>query len=459
MTLGLSTQRIVAACIAVVLYALLCSCIVYRQRRKQALAKQAAAALTPALEGAVSWVIGYASQTGNAEQLAWQTARMLHTAGVPARIAQLSQLHADELQRTERALFIVSTYGEGDPPDNAVLFARKLLNANLPLKQLHYGVLALGDREYKNYCGFGRTLDQWLQMQGAQPLFTRVEVDNNHPDALHQWQHHLSHIAGTSDLPDWQAPAYARWQLVARRHLNPGSAGGPCFEIELKPAEGTALPNWESGDLIQVHPPSDPQRPREYSIASIPVDGSVQLLVRQERHDDGSLGIASGWLTQHAQLDDIVELRIRTHNNFRLGDNATRSLILIGNGTGLAGLRSHIKARAHHPQLRNWLIFGERNAAYDFYRRDEIQTWCDNGILTRADLVFSRDQPQREYVQDRLRATADLVREWLQDGAAIYVCGSLEGMASGVEAALTEIIGAEAVEHLIASGRYRRDVY
>jgi sulfite reductase (NADPH) flavoprotein alpha-component len=105
------------------------------------------------------------------------------------------------------------------------------------------------------------------------------------------------------------------------------------------------------------------------------------------------------------------------------------------------------------------LIFGERNAAHDSYYQHELQAWLQQGVLQRIDLVFSRDQPQREYVQDRLRAHAPLVCEWLDAGAAVYICGSLKGMASGVESALNEIIGAHGVEQLIEAGRYRRDVY
>ena len=456
---GLATERIVAACIAITLYVALCAAIGVMQWRRGQQALRDAAALMPAAPGTANWLITYASQTGNAEQLAWQTARLLHTAGMPAHILPLGQLQLADLQGAERALFIASTCGEGDPPDNASLFARNALATAAPLQQLHYGLLALGDRTYQNFCGFGRALDQWLQAQGAQPLFARIEVDNGQQDALHEWQHRLSHIAGTSDLPDWQAPAYERWQLVARRHLNPGSAGNPCFHLELAPEAGIALPHWESGDLLQVLPPADRQRPREYSIASIPDDGHVHLLVRQEHRSDSTLGVASGWLTEDASIGETIEVRLRSHGNFRLGENATRPMILIGNGTGLAGLRSHLKARAAQGQYRNWLIFGERNAAHDFYYREELLAWQQQGMLARADWVFSRDQPQREYVQDRLRSHAEAVREWLADGAAIYVCGSLEGMAGGVEAALTDIVGAKGVEQLIESGRYRRDVY
>jgi sulfite reductase (NADPH) flavoprotein alpha-component len=219
------------------------------------------------------------------------------------------------------------------------------------------------------------------------------------------------------------------------------------------------VPHWEAGDLVQVLAPADPDRPREYSIASIPADGRVHLLVRQERHADGQPGVASGWLTAQAALQSEIDLRLRPHANFRIGANARRPLILVGNGTGLAGLRAHLKARVAAGLTHNWLVFGERQEAHDAYHRDEIQAWVVQGALFRADLVYSRDGAEQRYVQDQLRAAADDVRAWLEEGAALYVCGSLEGMAAGVEAALVDIIGAEAVERLTEEGRYRRDVY
>ena len=88
-----------------------------------------------------------------------------------------------------------------------------------------------------------------------------------------------------------------------------------------------------------------------------------------------------------------------------------------------------------------------------------VQGWLARGDLARLDLAFSRDQAQKVYVQDRLRESAEQVRQWLDQGAAIYICGSLQGMAAGVDQALIDMLGAEAVERLIEQGRYRRDVY
>jgi sulfite reductase (NADPH) flavoprotein alpha-component len=435
-------------------YALVCLAPYLRTRRKRLAAAHAKA------EAAASpgWIVGYASQTGNAEALAQQTAATLKLAGIPARLAELSELGAEDLQRAERILFLVSTYGEGDAPDAAAAFAGRLMTISLPLPQLHYAVLALGDSAYAQYCGFGRALDQWLQAQGAQSLFPRVEVNRSADQAIGQWRQQLSHLAGTSDAPDWSAPAFDAWRLCERVQLNPGSAGAPVYHLELEPQDGV-LPEWQSGDLVQVAAPADPSRAREYSIASIPADGRVHLLVRLHTHDDGSHGVASGWLTQQAVLGQPVQLRLRQHRRFRLEGNAERPLILVGNGSGIAGLRGHLKARALAGQGRNWLLFGERNAAFDYHYRAELDGWQRDGLLEQLDMVFSRDQAGRRYVQDRLLEQAEVVRHWVAQGAAIYICGSLDGMAAGVDAALESALGREGLDQLAGAGRYRRDVY
>ncbi|RZT09184.1 sulfite reductase (NADPH) flavoprotein alpha-component [Duganella sp. CF402] len=434
-------------------YALVCLAPYLRTRRKRLAAARAKAEAADA-----GWIVAYASQTGNAEELAQQTAATLKLAGIPVRLAELSELGAEDLQGAERALFLVSTYGEGDAPDAAAAFAGRLMTTSLPLAQLHYAVLALGDTAYAQFCGFGRALDQWLQAQGAQSLFPRVEVNRSSDAAIGQWRQQLSHLAGTSDAPDWSAPAFEAWCLSERVQLNAGSAGEPIYHLELEPASGV-LPAWQSGDLVQVAAPADPSRAREYSIASIPADGRVHLLVRLHTHDDGSHGVASGWLTQSAALGASVQLRLRQHQRFRLNGNAERPLILIGNGSGIAGLRGHLKARALAGQGRNWLLFGERNAAHDYHYRAELDGWQRDGVLEKLDMVFSRDQAERRYVQDRLAEQAAEVRAWVDQGAAIYICGSLEGMAAGVDAALEATLGRDGLDALAAAGRYRRDVY
>jgi len=408
-------------------------------------------------------LVAFASQTGMAENLALQTIAALQTAGVNGQLLSFAQLNAAKLQSFKEVLLIASTYGEGDPPDAAADFIGAALPESADLSGTRYGLLALGDRTYRNFCGFGRRLDEWLQQRGAHPMFARIDVDNGEPEALHAWWRELSHIAATADLPAWQDVPYEPWVLRDRRHLNPGSAGGPVFHLELV-RQGAVTAGWQSGDLLQIQIPADPGRPRDYSIASIPADGAVHLLVRLEQRADGTTGLASGWLTQQAAPGSTVRARLRAHSQFRLDENAARDLILIGNGTGIAGLRAHLKQRAHEQASggqphRHWLIFGERQAAFDALYADDLAAWQASGLLAALDLVYSRDGQAERYVQERLQARAAQLRAWVEAGAALYVCGSLQGMAEGVATVLRAELGEAELARLQHEGRYRRDVY
>jgi len=197
---------------------------------------------------------------------------------------------------------------------------------------------------------------------------------------------------------------------------------------------------------------------REYSIASIPLDGALELLIRQTHYADGRLGIGSGWLTEYAAMKSDIALRIRENSAFH-PPAKNIPLILIGNGTGIAGLRAHLKARCALQQNNNWLIFGERNAAHDFYFKDELYNWQNQGLLTRIDTAFSRDQVESIYVQDIVKSSASDILKWVENGAAIYVCGSASSMAPAVHNELLELLGEAILSALTTSGRYRRDVY
>ncbi len=448
--------RALGAGSTVAAYAALCAAIYLRERSRKAEAARDSAALSVGTDAAAVLVL-FASQTGQAEAVAWDTARQLSAANTPARVMELNALDVPTLSAASRALFIASTYGEGDAPDGASVFVERVMSSLPALPSLSYAVLALGDRQYANFCGFGRALDEWLQAAGASREFDRIEVDNSDPAALGAWYAHWGDApASASNTED---AGFAPWRLVSREHLNPGSAGAPVFHLGLVPQARGPLPYWASGDLAQVVVASDPKRPRDYSIASVHADGELQLLVRQERHPDGTLGAASGLLTSTLGIGDSVALRVREHRGFRLDGNEARPLVLIGNGTGIAGLRAHLRARAAMGRHDNWLVFGERQEAHDFLYRREIEAWQAAGMIKRLDLAFSRDQADRFYVQHRLLQSADTLLRWLHDGAAIYVCGSLHGMASGVDAALRHIAGEAQVVELTASGRYRRDVY
>lgn len=425
------------------------------RRRKKRAAQAARAALEPSSGGAQSWLVGFASQSGFAEQLAWQAAGQLQAAGLAVSVQPLARLDEQALRQTRNALFVVSTFGDGEAPDSARGFERKLLGRALDLPHLRYAMLALGDRQYQQFCGFAQRVQGWLSQQGAQSLFAPVQVDGGDTAALASWQQQLASLTGSAVVAP-PPQSFAEWRVLGRECLNPGSAGAPTYLLRLQPLDGST---WQAGDILEVLPDNAAElASRDYSIASLPTDGVLELIVRQQRHADGSLGLGSGWLTARASLQGPVLARVRRNSSFH-GPEDDRPLILIGNGTGLAGLRSLLKARIAQGHQRNWLLFGERNAAHDFYCRDELQGWLATGDLARLDLAFSRDQAHKRYVQDCLADAAEQLREWLAGGAAIYVCGSLEGMAGGVEQTLRQLLGQAAVEALIEEGRYRRDVY
>lgn len=407
-------------------------------------------------------LVVHASQTGFASELAGRTASLLRAGSVSVDSRDISSVTPALLAGATRALFIVSTTGEGDAPDMATGFRRASMAAPLALHGLAYGVLALGDRDYEDFCAFGHDLEHWLHASGASPLFDLVEVDNGDQGALRHWQHHVAQLSGVTTQPDWSRPAYQPWRLVERRLLNPGSVGGPCFHLALVP-EDAALLHWHAGDIAEIGPrlasgESASLPHREYSIASIPADGALHLVVRQMRAADGTLGLGSGWLTEYATVGSTVDLRVRRNEGFHAPTD-DRPAIFIGNGTGIAGLRALIKARIARGHRRNWLVFGERHAAADRLHVDELEQWHEQGSIERLDLVWSRQARGSHYVQDRLRTMADEVRTCVTEGASIYVCGSLSGMAPGVDTALRQILGDAHVDELASKGRYRRDVY
>jgi sulfite reductase (NADPH) flavoprotein alpha-component len=431
----------------------------YLGRRRQ---RHAARAGRQALEAARGdgqpWLIGFASQNGFAEQLAWQTAGQLQAAGATVQVRPLAQLDAQALRGAGRALFVVSTFGDGEAPDSARGFVRRVLGGEFDLGHLEYALLGLGDRQYQRFCGFARQLHDWLQGQGARSLFAPVEVDNGDHSALQRWRALLGELTGSAPPSEAEPAArdgFAEWTLREKQWLNPGSSAAPVWRLAFEVPAGQ---RWQAGDLVEILPPQAGARPRSYSIASLADDGSLELIVRLHLHADGTPGLCSGWLCVQLVEGATAPLRLRRNTGFHLPED-DRPLLLIGNGTGLASLRALLRERAWRGQPRNWLLFGERTAAHDFLCRDELLAWQAEGHLQRLDLAFSRDQADKVYVQDRLRAAADELRAWLADGAAIYVCGSLEGMGEGVDAVLRELLGAAALAELQETGRYRRDLY
>lgn len=516
------------------------------------------------------WWVAHASQSGQAQMLAERTVAHLRALGRDARLLSIAQLDVAGLIAARRLLLVVSTTGEGDPPDTAAAFVRRVMSQTPDLSVLRFGLLALGDRSYSDYCAFGRVLDGWLQEHGAKPLFGRIEVDDGDPQAIADWLHALEDVAlaskssvtidhaGKAHTPDrvdsvspvpvvgvvglhaTPAPTVAEnsipkqwrgWVLHARHCLNPDSAAPALCDLELHPAEGV-LPPWLPGDVAVLRPHNSKQailrwldqhgikadaqvwidgqqRPvqdalrervlngaaapslvpsrravagrqghalslvdpdpvgriarlpvlpvREYSIASTTAGGRLRLIVRMQNDEEGRPGLGSGTLLD-SPLGTRLEFRLRSNPGFR-PPAPDVPLILIGAGSGLAGLLGLLEARAGQGVAGNWLLFGERDPQRDRVLDAELQAYVRSGLLQHLDRSFSRDASAPAYVQHALHSHALRLREWLARGAHLRVCGSRSGMGEGVHATLIELLGEDAVDALVAEGRYRREVF
>ena len=215
-------------------------------------------------------------------------------------------------------------------------------------------------------------------------------------------------------------------------------------------------------------------QPRLYSISSSPLVSphEVELTVsavRFEHQGRPRRGVCSTFLADHGDGAD-VPVFVQQTKHFRPPEDPTAPMIMIGPGTGIAPFRGFLQERrALGHAGRNWLFFGERDSATDFYYRDELESWQRDGLLTKLSLAFSREQRQKVYVQDRLREQGSHVWSWLEDGGHVYVCGDATRMASDVHRALVEVArtwggldeddATEYFARMAREKRYVRDVY
>ncbi|EPF5077207.1 NADPH-dependent assimilatory sulfite reductase flavoprotein subunit [Yersinia enterocolitica] len=218
-----------------------------------------------------------------------------------------------------------------------------------------------------------------------------------------------------------------------------------------------------------------PLTPRLYSIASsqAETENEVHITVGVVRYDiDGRprTGGASGYLADRLEVDGDIRIFIEHNDNFRLPTNPETPVIMIGPGTGIAPFRAFMQQReADGATGKNWLLFGNPHFTEDFLYQVEWQRYVKDGLLTRIDLAWSRDQADKIYVQDKLREQGAELWNWIQQGAHIYVCGDANRMAKDVEQVLLDVValhGAmdaeqadEYLSELRLARRYQRDVY
>ncbi|RAX00372.1 MULTISPECIES: NADPH-dependent assimilatory sulfite reductase flavoprotein subunit [unclassified Photorhabdus] len=218
-----------------------------------------------------------------------------------------------------------------------------------------------------------------------------------------------------------------------------------------------------------------PLTPRLYSISSsqAEVENEVHLTVGVVRYEiDGRArtGGASGYLADRLQENGDIRIFIEHNDNFRLPADPRTPVIMIGPGTGIAPFRAFMQQReADGAEGKNWLFFGNPHFTEDFLYQVEWQRYVKDGLLTRIDLAWSRDQQHKVYVQDKLREQGEEVWRWIKEGAHLYVCGDANRMAKDVEHALLDIIAEhggmdteqadEFLSELRLERRYQRDVY
>ncbi|MFC4820864.1 assimilatory sulfite reductase (NADPH) flavoprotein subunit [Dokdonella ginsengisoli] len=535
----------------------------------------------------------YGSQTGNSRRLAEKLARDAEGAGLAVRLVRADAYTQRELKNERHLAIVISTQGDGDPPDDARGFVEFLAGKRAPqLPELKYTVLALGDSSYPQFCAIGRKLDARLAELGATRLVALAEADLDLETVAAPWLERALAAArealkaGTpraatvtplravapSHASEWTrerpfaAELLVNQRITARdgtrdvRHLElslegsglayePGDALGvwPTNPPQLVEAvlealhldggaavalagETHSLRDWllarreltklarpfvaahaaqaraadlnrllapdrasELGallqghqviDLLRAHPaewPAEefvaalrPLTPRLYSIASSrkAVGDEVHLTVARleyETFGHAHVGAASAFLA--AREDGAsVPVFLESNERFRLPRDGARDVIMIGPGTGVAPFRGFAQERASvGARGRNWLFFGNPYFDRDFLYQLEWQAALKDGSLHRLDLAFSRDQPQKIYVQDRLRERGRELYDWLENGAHLYVCGDATRMAKDVHAALVDLVAEhggrereQAVEYVDAlqqQGRYARDVY
>lgn len=215
--------------------------------------------------------------------------------------------------------------------------------------------------------------------------------------------------------------------------------------------------------------------PRMYSIASSQAmhPNDVQTTVRVVRYDAHGRerqGLASGHLGERAPVGGSMPIFLHANGNFRLPEDTTAPVIMVGPGTGIAPFRAFLEERqANGEKGDNWLFFGEQRRTLDFLYQEQLEGMHKDGLLTRLDTAFSRDQAKKVYVQDRMQENAAELYAWLERGAFFYVCGDATRMAKDVELALLDAIAKgsngtldhanEYLTKMKKEKRYQRDVY
>jgi len=529
--------------------------------------------------------IVYGSESGNAESVADLLKKESTQRGLVPTVHDMGDIEPAVLKKAANLIVVVSTWGEGDPPDRATSFYTTFMSDSAPrLEQTRFAVLALGDTSYEHFCKIGKDFDSRLESLGAKRFYDRVDCDVDFETPAQQWiQGALDTlqrlqgsavpamgIAATAKAPaaasdyskknPFPAPLKKRILLNGRGsnketlHLEfslaesgmtyqPGDAlaliPSNCSEVvdsilqagkfsttdehvrdallykyditglnasilqkynqfaqsaainrlllpENKPQLQEYIHGREIIDVLTDFPVQGlkfasfteilrPIPPKLYSIASSlkahPDEVHLTVaVVRYQSHGRDRKGVASTFLSDRIQPEATAPVYIHKNKNFKLPEDDSKPMIMVGPGTGIAPFRAFVEERAATGASgQTWLFFGDQHYTYDFLYQTEWQDHLKAGSLNRLDVAFSRDTRQKYYVQHAMLKQSKDIYAWLEEGGYVYVCGDATRMAGDVHEALIEIVHSQQgrnredaiayVEQLKKERRYQRDVY
>ncbi|NRF01665.1 assimilatory sulfite reductase (NADPH) flavoprotein subunit [Bacillus subtilis] len=534
----------------------------------------------------------YGSQTGNAQGLAENAGKQLEQSGFQVTVSSMSDFKPNQLKKVTNLLIVVSTHGEGEPPDNALSFHEFLHGRRAPkLEDLRFSVLALGDSSYEFFCQTGKEFDQRLEELGGKRISPRVDCDLDYDEPAAEWLEGvlkgLNEAGGGNAAPASAAASQTgessysrtkpfRAEVLENLNLNGRGSNKETRHVELS-LEGSGL-TYEPGDSLGVYPENDPElvelllkemnwdpeeivtlnkqgdvRPlkealiyhyeitvltkplleqaaqltgndelrellapgneenvkayiegrdlldlvRDYGPFSVSAQEFVSILrkmparlysiasslsanpdevhltigaVRYDAHGRERKGVCSILCAERLQPGDTLPVYVQHNQNFKLPKDPETPIIMVGPGTGVAPFRSFMQEREETgAEGKAWMFFGDQHFVTDFLYQTEWQNWLKDGVLTKMDVAFSRDTEEKVYVQHRMLEHSAELFEWLQEGAAVYICGDEKHMAHDVHNTLLEIIekegnmSREEAEAYLADmqqqKRYQRDVY
>jgi len=518
--------------------------------------------------------IVYASESGNSEKLAGDFAKAARKNGLKPAVIDMADLELAALTKAKRLVFIAATWGEGEPPGRAARAYNELMGEGAPrLDGVEFGVLALGDTAYAEFCAVGRKIDERLAALGGKRVVDRVDCDLDFATLASRWIDNALKVLTPPDADRGRvievdfgkpgaAPANEIVEAEVAEHINLNSSRSDKETIHLALSFEGAAPAYEPGDSLDLYVENDlayvdellkaaglagdaalreellksrdvttlslktletyaektghqyvkaliadgqakewiagrqlidliatfpvtldaeklraltrPLAPRAYSIASSrrEVGEEAHLLisaVRYASHGRTRKGVASNYVAERLKRGERVRVKLRPNRHFAL-PAPDKDIMMVGPGTGVAPFRAFVQERrATAAKGRSWLFFGDRQFTHDFLYQLDWQEALKDGALTRLDVAFSRDTPEKIYVQHKLWEKRRELIDWLDNGAHFYVCGDAKAMAKDVRATLVrayadvKALPPEAAEQAVATlerdRRYLTDTY